>query len=276
MTSFRFWNKYRRDGWNTVADSDENSFKFEFASSRWVEYRRGFELVSLFFRNRFVVELLWPRRERRARMIVTVGFKIFNLLSTSLISEPDAEDSPRFIYGIGIVAMGRILSRVLELTESIESDAEANPRFVFETSVVAVGRILSRILLVNLILRFLNLLFNVVNGKRKLWHDFVISSLVFHNKMLSKKDTRNKNQMQRLNLVSILKQASSQWVEYCRGFGSSCNLFGETLKDYVMRVKERYKRSGSGAEASPRFVFEISAVAMGGILSRIWIFYICL
>ena len=78
-------------------------------------------------------------------MIVTVGFKILNLLSTSLISEPDAEDSPRFIYGIGIVAMGRILSRVLELTESIESDAEANPRFVFETSVVAMGRILSRI-----------------------------------------------------------------------------------------------------------------------------------
>ena len=145
-----------------------------------------------------------------------------------------------------------------------------SPRFVFEISVVAMGRILTRVF------RCLNLLFNIENGKTKPWYDFVISSLVFHNKMLSKKDTRNKNQMQRLNLVSILKQASSRWVEYCRGFGSSCNLFGETLKDYVMRVKERYKRSGSGAETSPRFVIEISTVAMGGILSRIWIFYICL
>ena len=66
MTSFCFWNKYRRDGWS-VADSDKNSFKFEFASSRWVEYRRGFELVSLFFGNHFVVELLWPlSREENA------------------------------------------------------------------------------------------------------------------------------------------------------------------------------------------------------------------
>ena len=99
-------------------------------------------------------------------MIAVVEFKISNLLSTNLISEPDAEASPRFVFGISVVAMGRILTRVL---------------------------------------RFLNLLFNIVNGKTKPWYDFVISSLVFHNKMLSKKDTRNQNQMQRLVLVLFLK-----------------------------------------------------------------------
>ena len=97
MTSFRFWNKYRRDGWS-VADSDENSFKFEFASSRWVEYRRGFELVSLLFGNHFVLELLWPRRERRARIIAAMKFEILNLLSTNSKSISEAETSSQFPF----------------------------------------------------------------------------------------------------------------------------------------------------------------------------------
>ena len=267
MTSFRFWNKYRRDGLS-VADSDENSFKFEFASSRSVEYCRGFELVSLLFGNHFVVELLWPRRERRARMIVTVGFKIFNLLSTSVISEPDAEDSPRFIYGIGIVAMDRILSRVLELTESIESDAEANPRFVFETSVVAVGRILPRIQLVDLILRFLNLLFNVVNGKRKLWYDFVPSSLVFHDKMLSQeryKRTESEAEARPQLLYGMC------FVRDGRTFADSdalITIFEKILKDHEMLFKKNMKNSISEAEASPQFLCGICFVATAG-LSRV-------
>ena len=36
-------------------------------------------LVSSLFKNHFVVELLWPRRERRARMIAVVMSNIFNL-----------------------------------------------------------------------------------------------------------------------------------------------------------------------------------------------------
>ena len=94
------------------------------------------QLVNLLFGDHFVVELLWPRRERRARMIAAVEFKIFNVLSTNLISEPDAEASPRFDFGISAVAIW--ISRVFELTKLIESDAEAGPRFSFEISVVAI------------------------------------------------------------------------------------------------------------------------------------------
>ena len=41
------------------------------------------ELNSLQFENHLVVELLWPRRERRARMIAVVELDILNLLSTN-------------------------------------------------------------------------------------------------------------------------------------------------------------------------------------------------
>ena len=64
--------------------------------------------------------------------------------------------------------MGRILSRILELTQLIEPGIESRTHFVFEINTVAMGRILSRTQLVGLYLRFLNLLFNVVDVKTKL------------------------------------------------------------------------------------------------------------
>ena len=64
--------------------------------------------------------------------------------------------------------MGRILSRILELTQPIEPGVESRTHFVFVINTVAMGRILSRTQLVGLYLRFLNLLFNVVDVKTKL------------------------------------------------------------------------------------------------------------
>jgi len=63
------------------------------------------------FGNHFVVELLWPRRERRAQRIVTVEFNFFQFLLTKLISESEAEACPQFLYGICFVATAG-LSRI--------------------------------------------------------------------------------------------------------------------------------------------------------------------
>ena len=38
--------------------------------------------------------------------------------------------------------------------------------------------------------RYLNLLFNIVDGETKLWYDSVYRSLVFHDKMLSEKECK--------------------------------------------------------------------------------------
>ena len=155
-------------------------FLYGYASSRWLDCR-GFKLVSLLFGNHFVVELLWPRRERRARMTVTVEFEIFNLLSTNLISEPDAEASPQFPFGICVVVMAGLL-RVFVL----------------------------------------NLLFNVVNGKIKLWQNFVLSSLVFHNKMLLQERYERIESEAEASPQFLYGYASPRWLD-CRGFKCFCN-----------------------------------------------------
>ena len=72
-------------------------FLYGYASSRWLDCR-GFKLVSLLFVNHFVVELLWPRRERRARIIVAMKFEILNLLSTNSKSISEAETSSQFPF----------------------------------------------------------------------------------------------------------------------------------------------------------------------------------
>ena len=69
-----------------------------YASPRWLDCR-GFKLVSLLFGNHFVVELLWPRRERRARISVAMKFENFNLLSTNSKSISEAEASSQFLFG---------------------------------------------------------------------------------------------------------------------------------------------------------------------------------
>ena len=153
-------------------------------------------------------------------MIVTVEFEIFNLLSTNLISEPDAEASPQFPFGICVVVMAGLL-RVFGLTETIESDAEASPQFLYGICVVAMAG-LSRTQLFSFILRFLNLLFNVVNGKIKLWHDFVPSSLVFHNKMLLQERYERIESEAEASPQFLYGYASPRWLD-CRGFKCFCN-----------------------------------------------------
>ena len=141
------------------------------------------ELNSLQFKNHLVVELLWPRRERRARMIAVVELDILNLLSTNFQIRIRCRGSSSSLFGVNIVAMAST-SRILALTELMEPDSESNTRFNFGINVVAMAGT-SRTQLVSLLLRFLNLLFNILNRKTKLQYDFVFSSLVFHNKMLS-------------------------------------------------------------------------------------------
>ena len=123
------WNKRRRDVWH-VADS-------------WID--------NLQFGNHFVVELLWPRRERRARVIAVVEFGFLNLLSTNFNIKIRYRGKSSFHFrGINIVVMSG-MSRILEI---------------------------------------LNWLFNVVNEETKLLHDIVFRSLVFHNKMLFKETSK--------------------------------------------------------------------------------------
>ena len=125
--------------------------------------RADSSLVSLLFGNHFVVELLWPSRERRARMITMVEFKIFNLLSMNSNTRIRCRGTSSFqLWNRNLLAIWS--SRILDI---------------------------------------LNLLSNIENGKTKLWYDFVISSLVFHKKRLSKKDIRNQNQMQRLMAILV-------------------------------------------------------------------------
>ena len=60
---------------------------------------RVLALDTFFFENHLVVELLWPRRERRARIIVAMKFEIFNLLSTNSKSISEAETGSQFPFG---------------------------------------------------------------------------------------------------------------------------------------------------------------------------------
>ena len=123
-------------------------------------------LVSLLFGNHFVVELLWPCRERRARMIIMVEFKIFNLLSMNSNTGIRCRGySPRFIYGIkAACAMDRADSR------------------------------------------YLNLLFDIAGGEAKLWCDSVLDPSSSMIKCYLKKKVKDQNQVQRLQaLVSFME-----------------------------------------------------------------------
>ena len=99
-------------------------------------------MVALLFENHFVVELLWPRRERRARMNPLVVSNIFNALLTIF----------------------KIRTRCRVLT-----------RFMFEVNVVAMASM-------SQVLNFFDLLYCIVDTKTKPWHDFVFSSLVLYEK----------------------------------------------------------------------------------------------
>ena len=109
--------------------------------------------------------------------------------------------------------------------------------------------------------RYLNLLFNIVDGEMKLWCDSVYRSLVFHDKMLSEKECK------RLESGAEVSPRFNIWNENRRDMNlADSNLFtiifGEALKDCGMLFGERYKRSGSGAEAMPRFTCGIETVAL--------------
>ena len=108
---------------------------------------RVLALDTFFFENHLVVELLWPRRERRARRITVALSNIFNVLSKSCKSEV----APFNVIGTSFVAM--CICRGF-------SDC----------------RVFS--------LRSFNLMINIMDVKTMLWYDFVSSSLVFHGEML--------------------------------------------------------------------------------------------
>ena len=121
-------------------------------------------------------------------MIAMVELNILNLLSTSFQIRIRCRGSSSLLFGVNIIVMAAT-SRILGLTELMESDSELNTRFNFGINVVAMAST-SRTQLVSLFLKFLNLLFNVLNRRTKLQHDFVFRSLVFHNKMLFEEESK--------------------------------------------------------------------------------------
>ena len=109
--------------------------------------------------------------------------------------------------------------------------------------------------------RYLNLLFNIVDGETKLWYDSVYRSLVFHDKMLSEKECK------RLESGAEVSPRFNFWNENRRAMNRADSnlftiIFGETLKDCGVLFGERYKRSGSGAEAMSRFTCGMKTVAL--------------
>jgi len=70
------------------------------------------ELDILLFENHLVIELLCPRRERRARMITVAFSNVFDVLSKSCKSEV-----ARFYFGASFVAMA-CMSRILGLAST--------------------------------------------------------------------------------------------------------------------------------------------------------------
>jgi len=97
------------------------------------------------FENHLVVELLWPCRERRARMITVAWSNVFNVLSANFKSGAAYSNS-----------IGSKLCRDVWYV--------ADSRIIF--------------------LRFLNLLLNIVDVKTMPWYDYVLSSLVLADEML--------------------------------------------------------------------------------------------
>ena len=203
-------------------------FLYGYASSRWLDCR-GFKLVSLLFGNHFVVELLRPRRERRARMIVAVKFEIFNLLSTNLLSISEAEASPQFLYGYAS-------SRWLDCRGYKKNQKRRLVlSFLYGICFVVMAGLLR-------VLRFLDLLFNIVNGKMKLWQDFVPSSLVFHNKMLLqeryKRIESEAEASPQFPFWNMLRHAGWTVVDS----NAFVTIFGGILKDHEMLISKEYKR----------------------------------
>ena len=74
--------------------------------------RADSSLVSLLFGNHFVVEFLWPRRERRARMNPLVVSNIFNALLTIFKIRTRCRVLTRFMFEVNVVAMAS-MSQVL-------------------------------------------------------------------------------------------------------------------------------------------------------------------
>ena len=118
--------------------------------------------------------------------------------------------------------------------------------------------------------RYLNLLFNIVDGETKLWRDSVFRSLVFHDKMLFERERERSE-----SGAEVISPRFTLWNKSRRDLDLadsdlSTIIFKETLKDYEMLIGEDYKRSESGAEVtSPRFIYGIKAVAIW--ISRIQI-----
>ena len=85
------------------------------------------------------------------------------------------------------------------------------------------------------ILRLLNLLLNIVDGKMKLWHDLVPSSLVFHDKMLSQeryKRTESEAEAVLNSLWNMLRRDG--WT--VADSNAFVTIFEKTLKDHGMLI----------------------------------------
>ena len=118
--------------------------------------------------------------------------------------------------------------------------------------------------------RYLNLLFDIVDGEAKPWCDSVYRSLVFHDKTLFEKEReRSESGAGVLRPRFILWNKSRRAMNRADSNLSTIN-FKEALKDYEMLIEEAYKRSESDVEFITRFVFEIYVVAMAST-SRIQI-----
>ena len=119
--------------------------------------------------------------------------------------------------------------------------------------------------------RYLNLLFNIVDGETKLWRDSVFRSLVLHDKMLFEKEGERSESGAEVSTSFHLWNKSRRAMDRADSDLSTI-IFKETLKDYEMLIGEDYKRSESGAEdITPRFTCGIKAVAIW--ISRIQILY---
>ena len=95
--------------------------------------------------------------------------------------------------------------------------------------------------------RYLNLLFDIVDGEAKPWCDSVYRSLVFHDKTLFEKERERFE-----SGAEVIETSFHFWNKIRRAMNRadsnlSTIIFKEALKDYEMLIGEDSKRSESGA-----------------------------
>ena len=97
-------------------------------------------MVALLFENHFVVELLWPRRERRARMNPLVVSNIFNALLTIFKIRTRCRVLTRFMFEVNVVAMASMSQTQFQKEyKKFEVRCRVLTRFMFEVNVVAMA-----------------------------------------------------------------------------------------------------------------------------------------